>query len=90
MDSACAGISTTGLWAMRQALLAWEKKQGIDRPKYGRGFNYGKKTEPKEKPEPKAEKKPRAPRPSRRKYDPAWKQANKAPSNRKSDLASPA
>ena len=68
IDSSCTGIRATGLLAMRQALLAWEKKQGIERPKYGRGFNYGKKTEPKEKPKPKpkAEKKPRAPRRGKR------------------------
>ena len=78
MDSACAGISTTGLWAMREALKRWEQKQGIERPKFGRhGFSdkRPKFTEPKSapKPEPKIKvprdvvKKPRAPR---RKYDP--------------------
>jgi hypothetical protein len=81
MDSACAGIKTTGLWAMREALKKWEQKQGIERPKYGR-FGFSDKrpkfTEPKPtlKPEPKIKvprdvvKKPRAPRPSQRKYDP--------------------
>jgi hypothetical protein len=87
MDPACAGISTRGIGVMREALKRWEQKQGIERPKYGRGFSCSpKKTklaeppfEPKPtlKPEPKIKvprnvvKKPRAPRPSRRKYDPA-------------------
>jgi hypothetical protein len=82
MDPACAGIKTTGLWAMREALKKWEQKQGIERPKFGRyGFSdkRPKFTEPKSAPKPKpkikvprdAAKKPRAPSPSLRKYDPA-------------------
>jgi hypothetical protein len=82
MDPACAGISTRGIGVMREALKKWEKKQGIERPAYGR-FGFSDKrpkfTEPKPaaKPNPKIKvprdvvKKPRAPRPSRRKYDPA-------------------
>lgn len=74
MDPACAGISTAGLATMNRALVDWEKRRGIERPKYGRSAFSAKcperKPEPKPapKPKPKTERKPRK---IWRKYDPA-------------------
>lgn len=80
VDSACAGINTSGMWAMREALKRWERKQGIAPFQFGRGKAVTGPPKPKPEPAPKPKtvrppkpkiKTERKPRKPWRKYDPA-------------------